>query len=66
MESSEGQGGHIVERTETSRIVWNETTRQEHIWTITPTLMDRTNPGDFIERDFDARSEPRQEPGGNR
>ncbi|KAG0252536.1 hypothetical protein BG011_006920 [Mortierella polycephala] len=66
MESSEGQGGHIVERTETSRIVWNETTRQEHIWTITPTLMDRTNPGDFIERDFDAHSEPRQEPGGNR
>ncbi|KAF9940448.1 hypothetical protein BGZ67_007584 [Mortierella alpina] len=54
MHSSEGQGGHIVEKTDTSRIIWNEATRQEHIWTITPTLMDRTNPGDFVERDYDA------------
>ena len=54
MHSTEGQGGHIVEKTETSRIIWNEATRQEHIWTITPTLMDRTNPGDFVERDYDA------------
>ena len=52
MESVEGQGGHIIERTETSRIVWNEMTRQEHIWTITPTLMDRSNP-EFMEQDFD-------------
>ncbi|KAG0199315.1 hypothetical protein BGX28_007386 [Mortierella sp. GBA30] len=54
MHSREGQGAHIVEKTETSRIIWNEATRQEHIWTITPTLMDRTNPGEFIERDYDA------------
>lgn len=52
MLSPEGQGGAIVEKTETSRIIWNESTRQEHIWTITPTLMDRTNP-DFLEVDFD-------------
>ncbi|KAG0060021.1 hypothetical protein BGZ92_006809, partial [Podila epicladia] len=45
MESEQGQGAHIVEMTETTRIVWNDTTSQEHIWTITPTLMDRTNPG---------------------
>ncbi|KAF9089059.1 hypothetical protein BGX29_012252 [Mortierella sp. GBA35] len=57
MLSREGQGGHIVERTETSRIIWNETTRQEHIWTITPTLMDRSNPGDFVEKDYDPHSE---------
>ncbi|KAF9911632.1 hypothetical protein EC991_002750 [Linnemannia zychae] len=56
MESNEGQGGVIVERTDTTRIIWNETTRQEHIWTITPTLMDRTNPGDFIEPDYDPHS----------
>ncbi|KAK3835291.1 MAG: hypothetical protein JOS17DRAFT_772647 [Linnemannia elongata] len=52
MISPEGQGGAIVEKTDTSRIIWNDTTRQEHIWTITPTLMDRTNP-DFVEADFD-------------
>ncbi|KAK3814768.1 MAG: hypothetical protein J3R72DRAFT_461656 [Linnemannia gamsii] len=56
MESHAGQGGHIVERTETTRIIWNETTRQEHIWTITPSLMDRSNPGDFIEPDYDPHS----------
>ncbi|KAF9575466.1 hypothetical protein EC968_003071 [Mortierella alpina] len=54
MHSREGQGGHIVEKTDTSRIIWNEATRQEHIWTITPTLLDRANPGDFVERDYDA------------
>ncbi|KAG0296666.1 hypothetical protein BGZ96_008836 [Linnemannia gamsii] len=57
MLSSEGQGGAIVEKTETSRIIWNETTRQEHIWTITSTLMDRTNPGAFVEADYDPHSE---------
>ncbi|KAF9126462.1 hypothetical protein BGW39_006607 [Mortierella sp. 14UC] len=56
MESPEGQRGTIVEMTDTTRIIWNETTRQEHIWTITPTLMDRTNPGDFIEKDYDPHS----------
>ncbi|KAG0274526.1 hypothetical protein BGZ95_009692 [Linnemannia exigua] len=56
MESHAGQGGHIVERTDTTRIIWNESTRQEHIWTITPSLMDRSNPGDFIEPDYDPHS----------
>lgn len=57
MLSPEGQGGTIVEKTKTSRIIWNETTRQEHIWTITPTLMDRTNPGDVVEADYDPQGE---------
>lgn len=57
MLSPEGQGGTIVEKTKTSRIIWNETTRQEHIWTITSTLMDRTNPGAFVEADYDPHSE---------
>ncbi|KAF8987078.1 hypothetical protein BGZ52_006426 [Haplosporangium bisporale] len=57
MESEQGQGAHIVEMTETTRIVWNETTSQEHIWTITPTLMDRTNPGDRVEKDYDPHAE---------
>ncbi|KAG9064296.1 hypothetical protein KI688_003484 [Linnemannia hyalina] len=52
MLSPEGQGGAIILKTDTSRVIWNDTTRQEHIWTITPTLMDRTNP-DFVEEDFD-------------
>jgi len=57
MESEQGQGAHIVEMTETTRIVWNDTTSQEHIWTITPTLMDRTNPGDRVEKDYDPHAE---------
>lgn len=57
MESEQGQGAHIVEMTETTRIVWNDTTSQEHIWTITPTLMDRTNPGDKVEKDYDPHAE---------
>ncbi|KAF9140260.1 hypothetical protein BGX30_006796, partial [Mortierella sp. GBA39] len=52
MLSPEGQGGAIILKTDTSRVIWNDMTRQEHIWTITPTLMDRTNP-DFVEADFD-------------
>ncbi|KAF8947733.1 hypothetical protein BGZ47_008105 [Haplosporangium gracile] len=57
MLSPEGQGAAIVEKTDTLRIIWNDTTKQEHIWTITPTLMDRANPGKFVEADYDPHSE---------
>ncbi|KAF9109241.1 hypothetical protein BGX27_007831 [Mortierella sp. AM989] len=53
MESTEGEECRLVEKTETTRIIWNDSTMQELIWIITPTNMDRTNPGDFIECDYD-------------
>ncbi|KAF9427017.1 hypothetical protein BGZ94_005663 [Podila epigama] len=54
MESRQGQGSHLVDMSDVIRIVWNEERSQEYIWTVTTTLMDRSNPGEhMVERDFD-------------
>ncbi|KAG0236403.1 hypothetical protein BGW42_003561 [Actinomortierella wolfii] len=50
MRANERYGAAVIERTTTSRIVWNEATRQEFIWTVTPTLLDRSNP---VEQELD-------------
>ncbi|KAF9979270.1 hypothetical protein BGZ73_002539 [Actinomortierella ambigua] len=52
MRANERFGAAVIERTATSRIVWNEATRQEFIWTVTPTLLDRSNPTEQ-EPDYD-------------
>lgn len=52
MQSSEGRGCAVLERHTGSRIIWNEERRVEYIWTVTSSLMDRTNP-DYVERDYD-------------
>ncbi|KAF9358635.1 hypothetical protein BGX26_001264 [Mortierella sp. AD094] len=61
MESRESEECSILERTETTRIIWNDSTKQELIWSITPTYMDRANPGDFAERDYDPNWQEQEE-----
>ncbi|KAF8977580.1 hypothetical protein BGZ46_007271, partial [Entomortierella lignicola] len=63
MESREDEQCSIVERTDTTRIIWNDSTKQELIWTVTPTLMDRTNPGEHFETEYDPnwRENPRRQ-----
>ncbi|KAG0004362.1 hypothetical protein BGZ79_009506 [Entomortierella chlamydospora] len=52
MESREAEECKIVQRTDTTRIIWNDSTKQKLIWSITSTYMDNENPGDLVERDY--------------
>ncbi|KAF9172987.1 hypothetical protein BGX21_005882 [Mortierella sp. AD011] len=61
MESREAEECSIVEKTDTTRIIWNDSTKQELIWTITSTTMDRANPGDVVERDYDPNWQAQQQ-----
>ncbi|KAG0047943.1 Dynamin-like GTPase that mediates homotypic ER fusion [Gryganskiella cystojenkinii] len=51
LRSTAGRGCILLERQESCRIVWNDEKRLEYIWTVTPSLMDRTNPN-YVEQDY--------------
>ncbi|KAF9172986.1 hypothetical protein BGX21_005883 [Mortierella sp. AD011] len=52
MESREAEECKLVQRTDTTRIIWNNSTKQKLIWSITSTYMDSENPGELVERDY--------------
>ncbi|KAG0364744.1 hypothetical protein BGZ54_007201, partial [Gamsiella multidivaricata] len=56
MHQKEDEMVSVLEKGDALRIVWNESTRQEYVWEVVVTDMDRADPGDYVEEDYVPKS----------